>query len=262
MSLIVRNDIEHFKELINKKKYSFIDFGTSKGNSIKFAKNIFNPSGQGLGIDIDQNKIDKALSCGYDAINFNIENIPEDIKFDFCIMSHFLEHLYDIETAKRMIVKSCKISNKFVYIQQPCFDSDGYLFRNKLKLFFSHWHGHTLKLSSLDFYNILQELKEKGLCTDFTIQTRSPIFDSNHPSIHPIDSPIDQQKYNFNVHPPKPKTIKFEVPVFEEIIIVISKSIDIHNDIRSIVQNRRKTLPMFDTSPEISCSSSQIGEIQ
>lgn len=248
MSLIEQNNVKQFKELISKKEYTFLDFGTSKGNSIKFAKKIFSPSGKGLGIDIDQNKINTALSLGFDAINFDIEKIPEDTKFDFCIMSHFLEHLRDIETAKRMIIKACKISSKFVYIQQPCFDSDGYLFRNKLKLFFSHWHGHFLKLNSLDFYNILNNLRDIGLCTDFAIHTRSPILDSSHPSIHPIESPINQHHYNHSIHPLKTTEIKFEVPIYEEIILIISKNIDIHNDVKSKIKNRRKTITIYDTS--------------
>ena len=48
MNLIEPNNIEQFVELINQEKYSFIDFGTSKGSSMKFAKNILNFQGKGL----------------------------------------------------------------------------------------------------------------------------------------------------------------------------------------------------------------------
>jgi ubiquinone/menaquinone biosynthesis C-methylase UbiE len=75
-SLLLNSGTNEFTEQRNSnlEKYikdndiEFIDFGASKGGSIEFAKKHFcEKSGRGVGIDIDQKKIDEMKEKGYDA---------------------------------------------------------------------------------------------------------------------------------------------------------------------------------------------------
>ena len=113
MSIIEKNNLNQFEKLIAQKQYDFLDFGTSKGGSIKFAQKHLMPNSKGLGIDIDQKKVDFAIKEGFDTINFDIELIPSKQYVQFCVLSHFLEHLFDLRTAQSMLLKACQVSGLF-----------------------------------------------------------------------------------------------------------------------------------------------------
>ena len=119
-------------ELIKKSNIDFLDFGCSGGGSIEYAKRYLGGK-NGIVIDIDKKKIDFATKAGHNAVLFNIEDLPNDKLVDFVILSHFLEHIRDPEIVELFIRKAINISRKFVYIQQPSFDGDSYLFSKGLK---------------------------------------------------------------------------------------------------------------------------------
>ena len=64
---------------------------------------------------------------------------------------------------KSFVEKACSISKDFVFIQQPYFDADSYLFKKGLKLFWSDWRGHPNRMTSLDFNLLLRDLKKNPL---------------------------------------------------------------------------------------------------
>ena len=97
--------------------------------------------GLGLGIDIDHSKIEQTRACGYNAILFDINKIPDEKLVQFTVLSHFLEHVPNWGDVKSFIRKAITISNEFVYIQQPFFDADCYLFDKGLKLFLVRLEG-------------------------------------------------------------------------------------------------------------------------
>ena len=213
---------EMFRELVDSGKYEFIDFGCSHGGSVKQAAKLFDTRGCGIGVDINPEKIRLARKNGVDAINFKIQDIPEEKLFRFTVMSHFLEHVPSFTDVKKFIEKSCKISTEFVFIKQPYFDADGYLFRNGFKCFWSDWRGHPNCMSSLVFHNVLSQLRNRGLLSDFSIHARGPIDDSDDRRIHPIESPIDQHEYDPDMHPPKRAGFRFEFPVYYELVVFVS----------------------------------------
>ena len=210
---------DEFKSLIKDQAYDFLDFGCSKGASLEWAAKSFNVE-RGLGIDISESKVDLTVDRGFDACLFNILDIPDIPLVDFVVISHMLEHVPDLVLMRQILRKACTISKKFVHIKQPYFDADGYLFSQGLKLFYSDWRGHPNPMSSLQFYLILRVLKALGLVGEFSISAKKRVSDSSHPAIHPIESPVDQHKYSSDNHFPKDMNIKFDLPVFEEIVVI------------------------------------------
>lgn len=224
------NSSESFYSLIKDNGFDYIDFGCSKGGSLLYAKQVFLGK-RGLGIDINQDKINIARNEGLDAIIFDINDIPNEKLVRFVIMSHFLEHVKELKDVKGFIKKACTISTDFIYIQQPFFDSDGYLLRNGLKLFWSDWKGHPNRMSSLDMWIVLRDLCEEGFDFNYSIHFRGKIIDSSDVSIHSILSPIDQHKYDVKKHPEKPMNIVFKEPVYSEIKVLISMPGIDHNEL-------------------------------
>src|SRR5687767_8260464 len=92
-----KNSKNSTSEFIMLLGYDFFDFGCSTGGNIKFIKSII-PEAKGLGIDIDHKKIDEAKSNGQDAITFDILSIPDVKSVEFVTMSHFLEHLPNVDS--------------------------------------------------------------------------------------------------------------------------------------------------------------------
>lgn len=214
-------EVVDFRNLIGAGSIDYIDFGCSKGGSIAFAKKRFSGH-QGLGIDIDQSKVEKTREAGYRAIQYNINDIPDEKLVRFVVMSHFLEHVPSHLDVKAFIRKARTISKEFVYVQQPYFDADAYLFEKGLKLFWSDWSGHPNRMTSLELWLLQRDLKEEGLPITFSLYAHKNITDSADPRIHPLTSSINQFDYNVEVHPPKDPTILFENNIFHELVCLIT----------------------------------------
>lgn len=203
--------------------FDFLDFGCSRGGSIGLAMRLFDAK-RGLGIDIAENKVKEARSAGYDAIVCDIKELPSRPLVRFCVMSHFLEHVPSRTDVVAYLKKAIAISREFIFIRQPYFDADGFLFQRGLKLYWSDWHGHTNTMSTLDFYSILMPMLKAGTIGNFSIHVSGPIHSSDYPAVHPIRSPRDQHEYDPAKHPEKPKKVQFEERVFTEVGVLITKA--------------------------------------
>lgn len=210
-------DIE---KLILDKEIDFLDFGSSYGGSIALGKKWFEGR-RGLGIDIDKKKVESAIENGYEAIDYNLLLLPDKPLVDFVIMSHFLEHIDDRKDLYNIIRKACVVSKKFVYIQQPFFDADGYLFSNGLKLFWSDWTGHPNRMTSLEMSISLRNLKNQQLINGYRFFGRKQILDSSDIAVHPISSEHNQHFYDEKIHGIKDSNVIFKIPIFHEFLALI-----------------------------------------
>ncbi len=205
--------------IFENKKYDFIDFGASKGSSIEYAKKSLNGN-QGLGIDINPSKVSHMKTFGYDCILgdiTNLEYIPDN-SVRFVTISHVLEHLPNIAEIKKTIEEAIRISTDFVFIQGPYFDADDYLETLNLKFFWSDWRGHPYHFRTDEMEDIA--FKNDSIFKH-KILVREPVRDSLDPTIHPLESPIDQHEYVKALHPQK-NIIKFEIPVYKEFVTYIA----------------------------------------
>ena len=216
------NEYAEIKELLRENEFDCVDFGCSTGGSIEFAKRVLGAKNV-LGIDINIEKINKTRERGYSAVQADLTAFPEmNEKVKFSILSHFLEHLPSVKMAANCIRSAINISEDFIYIQQPYFDADSYLFQQGYKLFWSDWHGHPNRMTQLEFHNILSRFQDKGLIHRFIMYGHDRIKNSRNPAIHQLTSPEDQHVWTVNVHPPKPKFSKrFNFRVYHEIKVLI-----------------------------------------
>jgi SAM-dependent methyltransferase len=214
--------VHPFVVALRKGEFDFLDFGCSRGGSIEMAKKLFGAR-RGLGIDIAEKKVEEATAAGYDAIVYDIRNLPRRPFVRFCVLVHFLEHVPNRGDVIAFLHRASRISKEFVFIRQPYFDADGYLFQNGLKLFWSDWLGHPNTMTTLNFHSILVQMKRKGYIGNFSIHLSGPIPTSAHNAIHAVNSPRNQHHYDPALHPAKPMDVRFQFPVFTEVIVLISK---------------------------------------
>lgn len=211
-------------------RYEFLDFGCSRGGSIAYAKKLFEAEGDGLGIDIRDDKIRQAREAGHRAVRFDILEIPDQRMVRFVTMLHFLEHTEGYSQARAFIGKACRIVRDFVYIAQPYFDADGQLLQRGLKLYWSDWVGHPHTMSTLALYRILREILEAGGISNFSIALFHPIYSSDNEAILPLETGEDQLGFDPAVHPQKP-VVDFEFPVFREVRAVASRNPRVHREV-------------------------------
>ncbi|MGB3456455.1 MAG: class I SAM-dependent methyltransferase [Litorimonas sp.] len=207
---------------LNAGEYDFVDFGCSHGGSVEFAQQKFE-GGAGLGMDIDPDKVMAAREAGRDAMVVDLTQFAARADTArFVLMSHLLEHLSGLKAAEQVMTCGVRIARDFVFVQQPWFDSDGYLFGRGLKLFWSDWHGHPTRMTTLDFHYILKPLADRGEIRDFSVYGSSPIRTSRHSAVHALGSPRNQKSHDPSAHPAKPDfPVLFRQPVFHEIHVVI-----------------------------------------
>ena len=206
------------------KNYDFVDFGASVGGSIEFAKQALGGK-NGLGVDIDPNKVKKMQDAGLDAYCADFTKLPFPKKsVRFVIISHVLEHLPSLEIAKATVKQACNLATDFVFIQGPYYDGDEYLKKLVLKFFWSDWKAHTCHFKVKDMRDTLSELN----ITDYKIFMNKNVDDSMSPFIHPLNSPWNQHDYDSSVHPPK-HLITFEKKLYREFVCYIKLRPDVEN---------------------------------
>jgi len=210
------------KQLISNEGADFIDFGCSSGGSLDYATRVFKGE-KGIGIDLQAANVEKTKAAGYLALQGDLTKIrPLSRRVRFVIMSHFLEHVPSVTDAKRCIRSAINSSDEFVYIQQPFFDADPLFMQHGLKAYWSDWHGHPNRMTSLEFHNILHPFLQEGLIDRFAIYGRKPIKKSKDVALLNLSEPQNQSKWDKKIHSPKPKTSSFDFKAFYDLIVIIN----------------------------------------
>ena len=194
--------------------FDFIDLGAKTGKMRKYAKNNF--GGQsGLHVEIEEIYIKEMEDNNIPCIQADITNLsfPKN-SVDFVVSTHTIEHLPDLKAIEDVIEMATNTATEFVYLTWPSFDSSEYLKKNNLTHFFSTMQGHTCHATLDDLRKILEKLNLDGICASW-----DPIYDSNHHSIVPLNSPVDTGPYTNDLDP-KP-FIQFTEPVYYENICLI-----------------------------------------
>ena len=200
-------------------KYDFIDIGCSSGGATDFAKNVFD-GGSSLGIDNNANKVAQARAAGYEVIQADAVQACLFVgSVRFVIMSHFLEHLPDLETAEKVMSATCSCARDFVYIQQPWFDSDEMLADLGLKFCWSDWTGHPNHVRVADFVRLCEQLLQRQKAVRFVIWGHHLVRSSQEKFLLPLSASRDQTEWSPEKHGLKPD-VSFEQEVFREIRVV------------------------------------------
>ncbi|MBK7948214.1 MAG: methyltransferase domain-containing protein [Deltaproteobacteria bacterium] len=210
-------------DVIDLTPYSFVDFGCGDGRSLELGRRLLGGA-RGLGLDSDLSRIEDVRRRGFDAIEVDAARLPRTRgSVEFCVLSHFLEHLTGFKDAERCLKQAIALSSRFVYVQQPWFDSDSFLLRRGLKLYWSDWSGHPNRMNSLAFQTILWPLRQRGRIARYCIAGRDRIETSASPEVHPLTSPTNSQEWNDEVDGPKPHLV-FDECVYRELVVVVAIS--------------------------------------
>lgn len=227
------------------KKYDFIDFGCSKGGSLKFGQEVLGGL-NGIGLDISPSKVEQTRALGFEAAEVDVTQLGSFPNFTrFVTMIDFLEHLPDQFLVKKCVEAACETATDFVFIRQPWFDSDGYLFRNKLKLYWSDWTGHPNTMTSLELHRIMCSIPK---VKRWRIYGKKIITDSSDEAVHPLISSPDQHGWQEGRHEPKPDMV-FAEKVFYQLgcIAVLTDN----SDILDAVEKKAKWSEVLFDSEEL-----------
>lgn len=213
------SSVHALQSLISEHRIQFFEFGCSKGDGLAWTQQRTGRAG--LGFDVDPKKLKIAGEKGLLCCNLDILALPDKKLVSFTTLFHILEHLESVKLAREFIYKACAVSRNYVYIRQPYFDADSWLFYMGFKTFYSHWTGHRNRMILPDFYYMLEEFRAKELIREYKLAVKMPIRDSSSQMIHDLASPKDSLHYDSRSHPSKTAGVHFPYPVFYETLAVL-----------------------------------------
>jgi hypothetical protein len=195
---------------------TFLDLGASKGDSMKWASNVF--GGRGMGVDIDAKKIAALRSKGLEGVvaDATALDIPDN-GVPFVIMFDFLEHLPSRATGKAIIKSAVRVASDFVLIRGPDFGDAAYLRKNGLHKYYADWHGHK-------WHHTVEDLKEiiSKLGFPHFVGQYNRIVDSFSHAIKPLGSKKDCGPYDLTRDGPKP-FVQFDRRIYERLLAIVVK---------------------------------------
>jgi hypothetical protein len=177
--------------------YDFIDFGGSKGGSVRYCERYF--SGRGIAIDINLRKVEQARAEGIDVVLGDATKVDAENAVRFVSMMDFLEHLPTLEDVERALAVAARAATDFLFISHPSFEGENYLRERGLKQYWWDWRVHQSHITVADYRTILARL---GL-SEYVVRYREPVEHSRHPSVFPIAAPESFVPYDPARHPPK-----------------------------------------------------------
>jgi hypothetical protein len=139
----------------------------------------------------------------------------------------FLEHLPDEPAAVGVMRELGRAARDFVFIRHPSFEDVDYLARFGLKITWTDWQEHPNMMTLADYERVFAELG----WNDYVINLGPPIVDSWHYAVLPIDAPRDAQRYDPEMHGPKP-FIEFDRPLYEQFDIFVRLDPAMDDDLR------------------------------
>lgn len=139
-----------------------------------------------------------------DATELDAENAVR-----FVSMMDFLEHLPGLEVVEASIERAATVASDFLFIRHPSFEGEGFVESFGLRQYWWNWTGHTAHPRVADYCTMFERL---GL-SQYAILYREPIRESSHPSILPLDAPINEHEFDPDRHSPKPE-ISFARPLW------------------------------------------------
>lgn len=209
--------------------YDFLDLGAGEGGSIQSSANKI--GGRGLGIELNQAKVEKAQKAGIDVVlgsALDLDKIPG--KVDYVVCDNFLEHLPTKNDVREVLEKASKVVKKFIYIAHPSFEDIDYLKSKGLKTYWSDWRGHKSMLTLTDMIEIFHD------CGIEWVQIK-PVYrikDSDDERILPLEAGVDQFSYE-SKHGAKPSPK-----------IIFDRDIYYSFDIIGLTPEYAKNLPKLD----------------
>ncbi|WP_161603306.1 class I SAM-dependent methyltransferase [Blastopirellula marina] len=207
--------------MIDVSDVDFIDYGCKFGGSFSIGHQLGGKSG--LGFDIRPEVVEEAVRRGHRAVVGDARELAiPDKSVRFSIMSHFLEHLPDLTSVEQAIATALRVSTDGIYLRGPMFD-DEYLAQYGLKTYWSDWTGHPCHVTDKQVESILTKLGVEP--SSYRIRWVRRIRNSGSRTIHPLDSPKDQQYYNAKLHPPKPR-VAFTRKLYREWICIVALNND------------------------------------
>ena len=193
-------------------EYDFLDFGAGTGGSLSLCAKVF--GGRGLGIDNAERKVAAAQQDGAEVVFGDITSLPRRPLVRYVSMCDFLEHLPDYDLVREMLSVAAAVASDFLYIRHPSFEDEAYLRALGLKQYWQDWRGHPSHLLLSDLSTMLAEVGADKL----TLEYIRPVWDSNDPTILPVDAPPDQSTYDRELHGAKP-LVSFAKPVHRAIYL-------------------------------------------
>ena len=197
--------------------YDFIDLGCSKGGSLGWCRKRFGAR-RGLGVDLDPRKVEETRAAGFDAVVADATKLDVEDAVRFVSMMDFLEHLPGLDVVEASISRAATVATDFIFIRHPSFEGEGSVESLGVRQYWWHWSGHTAHPQVADYCRMFERI---GL-NQYVILYREPVRDSLHPSILPVDAPVNQHDYDPAVHSPKPE-IEFRRPLWrmQEILVAL-----------------------------------------
>ena len=227
MPLETRNEI--LLNALREGVFDYLDFGTHKGGGLDWGLSL--GGRRGLGVELNDEKVLHALRSGYYVLSYDVFKIPIDEApiVDFAVCRHVLEHMPNIHVVALIIERLRKFVRHYIYIEQPDFSQERYLAGLGLKLQGSYLKGHACPMQTRELVKIFWDV---GF-DNFVVGGIRRCAGSDSQYIHRADvAPRTVGKWREG-DPPKP-SVKFDRPVFRDIIAVLGKHSDV--DIFSVAK--------------------------
>jgi SAM-dependent methyltransferase len=167
-------------------EFDFVDFGCSRGGSIRHCQERFGAT-RGLGVDLNEQKVEETRRAGFDAVVADATKLEGEDEVSFVSMLDFLEHLRNLRVVKRAIATAARLASDFLYIKHPSFEGKELVEAAGVRQYWWDWHGHKTHIRIADYCTIFDRL---GLST-YMIRYVERIEHSGHPSIVSTEMPRD-----------------------------------------------------------------------
>ncbi len=206
--------------LVQKTNSQYLDLGCTPEGAASIVRGL--GLTRGLSIDANPDRIAKACSKGFAAIQAHPESLAGIGEVVEAItLVHYLHTLPSRRTVAQTLRQALASARRAVLVVQPYFDATPTLFDVGLKLFPADRSRSVTHVTRFDIWQAFRKpLAEGGV--SLTFYGRKPFNDSSHPAVVLLDAPPELSKGDVDQHR-LAQTVRFHETLFEELVAVVVK---------------------------------------